>query len=390
MISGPASNMSVSVKKLILFALVLALAGGSVYALRSEKQQTAAKPASPGVAVKSAIAEKRDVPMVARTNGNVVPFNIVEIRPQTQNVVREVHVREGQDVKAGQLLFTLDTRVDNANALRAQAQVEKDRADLTEAESSLKRNEELLARKFVAQAAVDTARARVDALRGTLKADIAAAQGSSATLSYNKIVASMSGRIGLINVHAGSLAQPSGLPMLTIAQVEPIAVAFSLPESQLQHIRASYPNGEAPVKVELAGGTVQGKLYFIDNTADTQTGTIKMKARFDNADRRLWPGTYVNVSLVTRTLKDVVVVPPQAVITGPNDKLVYAIQSDNTVKAHKVKVLSIDEGQAAVEGLAPGTRVVVEGAQNLRPNAKVREAQAPRDSAAASAAATRL
>lgn len=381
--------MSVPVKKLVLFALVLAVAGGSVYALRSEKQQAAAKPANPGVAVKSGIAEKRDVPMVARTNGNVVPFNIVEIRPQTQNVVREVHVREGQDVKAGQLLFTLDTRVDNANALRAQAQVEKDRADLAEAESNLKRNEELLARKFVAQAAVDTARARVDALRGTLKADIAAAQGSSATLSYNKIVASMNGRIGLINVHAGSLAQPTGLPMLTIAQVEPIAVAFSLPESQLQHIRASYPNGEAPVTVELAGGTVQGKLYFIDNSADTQTGTIKMKARFDNADRRLWPGTYVNVSLVTRTLKDVVVVPPQAVITGPNDKLVYAIQPDSTVKAHKVKVLSIDEGLAAVEGLTPGTRVVVEGAQNLRPNVKVREAQPARDNAAA-AAATRL
>jgi RND family efflux transporter MFP subunit len=263
--------------------------------------------------------------------------------------------------------------------------VEKDKADLTEAVANLKRNEELLARKFVAQAAVDTARARVDGLRGTLKADIAAAEGSSATLSYNKIVASISGRIGLINVHAGSLAQPTGLPMLTIAQVEPIAVAFSLPENELQNIRASYAGAEAPVKVSLPGGAVMGKLYFIDNTADTQTGTIKMKARFENADRRLWPGTYVNVSLVTRTLKDVVVVPPQAVVTGPTDKVVYAIQPDNTVKMHKVKVLSIDEGLAAIQGIEPGTRVVVEGAQNLRPNVKVREAQAAPESSAGSA-----
>jgi RND family efflux transporter MFP subunit len=273
------------------------------------------------------------------------------------------------------LLFTLDTRVDNANAERARAQVEKDRADLVEAEANLKRNEELLARKFVAQAVVDTARARVDALRGTLKADIAAAEGSSATLSWNKIVASISGRIGLISVHAGSLAQPGGVPMLTIAQVEPIAVSFSLPESQLQYIRASYPQGDAPVTVDVPGGKVQGKLYFIDNSADMQTGTIKMKARFENADRKLWPGTYVNVSLVTRTLKDAVVVPPQAVVTGPTDKVVYAVQPDNTVKMHKIKVLSIDEGLAAIEGIPPGTRVVVEGAQNLRPNVKVRETQ---------------
>lgn len=129
------------------------------------------------------------------------------------------------------------------------------------------------------------------------------------------------------------------------------------------------------MKVDIPGGPVQGKLYFIDNTADTQTGTIRMKARFENADRRLWPGTYVNVSLVTRTLKDAVVVPPQAIVTGPTDKVVYAIQPDNTVKMHKIKVLSIDEGVAAVSGIAPGTRVVIEGAQNLRPNAKVRETQ---------------
>lgn len=369
--------MPVTVKKISLIVVVLALAGAGVYAMRAEKPQAAAKPASPGVAVKSGVAEKRDIPVVSRTNGNVVPFYIVEVRPQSQNVVREVHVREGQDVKAGQLLFTLDNRVDSANTDRARAQVEKDKADLSEAEANLKRNEELLARKFVAQAAVDSARARVDALRGTLKADLAAAQGSSATLSYNKIVASISGRIGLINVHAGSLAQPTGVPMLTIAQVEPIAVAFSLPENELQYIRASYSGGEAPVTVQTPTGAVQGKLYFIDNTADTQTGTIKMKARFENADRRLWPGTYVNVSLVTRTLKDVVVVPPQAVVTGPTDKVVYAIQPDNTVKMHKVKVLSIDEGLAAIQGVAPGTRVVIEGAQNLRPNVKVREVQPP-------------
>ncbi|MDB5796376.1 MAG: efflux transporter periplasmic adaptor subunit [Paucimonas sp.] len=379
---------------IVLILAVLAAAGGGWwYYANNNSQRAAAEPRVPVQAVKTALAQKRTVAVTLRANGNVTPFNIVEVRPQAQNIVRQVHVREGQDVKAGQLLFTLDQRVDSSNVERARAQVERDRADLAEAEANLKRSQELLARKFLAPAAVDTARARVESLRGALRADVAAAQGSSATLSNNRIVASIAGRIGLITVHAGSLAQPTSAPMLTIAQVEPIAVSFSVPENELQNIRRSYPEGDAPVKVELGDRqVVEGKLYFIDNTADSQTGTIRMKARFENADRKLWPGTYVGVSLVSRRIADAVVLPPQAIVTGPTDRVVYIVQADSTVRMQKVQVLAIDDGEAAVSGVEPGARVVVEGAQNLRPKARVREADAPAGDAGSASAnrATRL
>ncbi|MGV3740861.1 MAG: efflux RND transporter periplasmic adaptor subunit [Burkholderiaceae bacterium] len=327
--------------------------------------------------VKIALAEQKAIPVTLRANGYVVAFNTVEVRPQTQNIVRAVHVREGQDVKAGQLLFTLDQRSDLSNVERSQAQVASDRAELVEAEAAYKRNQELFAKKFVSQAVVDTARARVEALRGTLQANQAAVKSSAVALSNNKITASISGRLGAINVHQGSLAQPGGTPMVIISQIDPIAVSFTVPERELGHIMNSYPGGAAPVIAELANGQeLKGKLFFIDNTADPQSGTIRMKAQFGNADRKLWPGSFVNVRMVARTLPDAVVVPAQAVVTGPDERFVYIVQEDSSVRKQKIEVLSMEDGQAAIAGLEAGARVVMEGAQNLRPNSKVKEFQA--------------
>jgi RND family efflux transporter MFP subunit len=327
--------------------------------------------------VKIGLAEKKSIPIIVRANGYVVPFNTVEVRPQTQNIVRAVHVREGQDVRAGQLLFTLDQRSDISNVERSQAQVASDRAALIEAEAAYRRNQELFAKKFVSQAVVDTARSRVEALRGTMQANQAAVKSSSVALSNNKITASINGRLGAISVHPGSLAQPGGNPMVTISEIDPIAVSFSIPERELIHIMDSYPKGGAPVVAQLGTGQeLKGKLFFIDNSADAQSGTIRMKAQFANADRKLWPGTFINVRMVARTLPDAVAIPSQALVTGPEERFVYIVQPDNSVKKQKVDVLTIEAGQAAVSGLAAGARVVVEGAQNLRPNSKVRESQA--------------
>ncbi|MDQ9169740.1 efflux RND transporter periplasmic adaptor subunit [Oxalobacteraceae bacterium R-40] len=340
--------------------------------------------------VKTGLAEKKSIPITIHANGYVVAFNTVEVRPQTQNIVRGVHVREGQDVRAGQLLFTLDQRTDISNVERSQAQVASDRAELIEAEAAYKRNQELFAKRFVSQAVVDTARARVEALRGNLQANQAAVKSSSVALSNNKITASISGRLGAINVHPGSLAQPGGMPMVIISQIDPIAVSFSVPERELGHIMANYRGGGAPVVAELSGGQeLEGKLFFIDNAADAQSGTIRMKAQFNNTDRRLWPGTFVNVRMVARTLPDAVAIPSQAIVTGPDERFVYVVQPDNTVRKQKVEVLTVEDGQAAVGGLAAGARVVVEGTQNLRPNSKVKEADAapPAESEKKSAAA---
>lgn len=375
--------MAVNKKYFIIGAIGLAALVGAYLLWQGKSDADSKKPRTPVQVIKSGIAEQKAVPVTISANGYVTAINTVDVRPQVQNVVRTVHVQEGQEVRAGQLLFTLDQRGDTANLDKAQAQVTRDRADLAEAEASLKRNQDLLAKNFVSQAVVDTARAKVDSLRGALKADQAAAQSSNVSLSYNQISASIAGRLGAISVHPGSLAQPSGAPMVTIAQLDPISVSFSVPENQLTYIRASYPKGDAPVTVQLQDKQeLKGNLYFIDNAADTQSGTIRMKAQFDNRERKMWPGTYVNLSMVSRTLPDAVVIPAQAIVTGPADKFVYAIQPDETVKAQKIEVINIDEGQAAVSGVKAGTRLVVEGAQNLRPGAKVKEMQTEKKDAA--------
>jgi RND family efflux transporter MFP subunit len=218
-----------------------------------------------------------------------------------------------------------------------------------------------------------------------LQANQALTQASSVAIGNNRITASISGRIGAISVHVGSLAQPSSTtPMVTISQLHPIAVSFSVPERELANIVATYPKGDAPVTAQLPGaGEMQGKLIFIDNAADAQSGTIRMKAQFDNQDRKLWPGSFVNVRLVSRTIPDAVAIPAQAVVTGPVEKFVYLVQPDSTVKQQKVEVVAIEQGLAAVTGLAAGARVVVEGASNLRPGGKVRDAEASPAQAAA-------
>lgn len=326
--------------------------------------------------VRSTIAEQRTVPLTVQANGYVSAFNTVEVRPQVQNIVREVHVKEGQEVRSGQLLFTLDQRSDRSNVDKARAQMARDRADLAEAENALKRNQELFAKNFVSQAVVDTARARVEGLRGTQQFNQAELQASSVALGFNQIRASINGRIGAISVHPGSLAQPGGVPMLTISQIDPITVTFSVPERELGYIVATYPKGDAPVTAKLAGGReIKGQLIFIDNTSNTQSGTIMMKAQFSNQDRSLWPGSFVGVSLVTRSIDNAIVVPAQAIVTGPTDKIVYLVQDDDSVKLQKVEVLAIEQQQAIITGIPAGVRVVTEGTQNLRPGVKVKEVQ---------------
>lgn len=354
---------------------MLLAAGGVYYYYQSRPAPVAAK-AAPAQSIKSSVAQQKDVSIVVRANGYVSALYVVDVRPQTQNIVRQVHVIEGQDVRAGQLLFTLDQRSDTSNVDRARAQVARGRADLVEAESALRRNQELASKNFVSPAVVDTARSKVDSLRSTVEADEATIRSSAIALGNNRILATLDGRIGAINVHAGSLAQPTGLPMLTISQLDPITVSFSLPERELAILLATYPKGDAPVTAQLAGERkVEGQLIFIDSASDPQSGTIKMKARFANAQRLMWPGTFVNVSLISRTLPQAVVIPAQAIVTGPTEKFVYLIKPDNTVAPQKVTVVNIDNGEAAVTGLDAGARVVVEGAQNLRPGARVKEAQ---------------
>lgn len=371
------SDMRLKSRRFFLVAVLIAIGFGVFFGIRQRLDSSVPQPHAPIQIVQTALAQRKSIPITLFANGSVTAINNVDVRPQVQNVVRAVHVREGQEVQSGQLLFTLDARGDDSNVAKAQAQLASQRADLADAEQILQRNQELLAKKFVSQAVVDSARNKVNSLRSMLQANQAALQASSVAAGYNQIRASIGGRIGAISVHVGSLAQPAGAPMLTIYQMDPIAVSFAVPERELAHVRATYPDGAAPVVAQLSDGSEQhGKLMFIDSSADAQSGTILMKSRFANPGRKLWPGTFVNVRMTSRTLENAVAIPAQGVITGPTDKFVYVVGPENTVQAQKIGVIAVVDGQAAVSGLEAGTRIVVEGAQNLRPGAKIREAQA--------------
>jgi RND family efflux transporter MFP subunit len=381
------------------FILVVAAIAWWWFGMAKGRDANAARrPAGPVVVV-TARAETRDVPVRLTANGTVTALQSVDLRSQITSTVREVHIKEGQFVKQGDLLFSLDNRTEEANVKKALAQVEKDRADLATAERNLARNRELFQQKFISQAALDVVENQVNTLHGQLAIDLAAVEAAKAALGYTQIRAPFAGRTGVINVRAGSLVQPGAanasataggapggaLPLVTITQVDPISVAFTLPEKELPELQQALRAGPVMATASAQGGTepFKGRVTFVDNSIDTTTGTIRLKAEFDNPKTLLWPGMYVTVQMSPRTLQQAVVVPAQAVQTGPQSRFVYVVDGERKVSQREVKLAYVDEGSAVVEGLQPGARIVVEGAQNLRPGSVVAEAEtrSPVDSA---------
>lgn len=330
------------------------------------------------VPVVSAAVAQGDVSVRLTANGTVSAQQTVEVRPQLSATVYAVHIKEGQFVRKGDRLFTLDTRTEAANLSKAAAQLKRDRADLANAERNLERQRELFTQKFISQAALDTAQNQVDGLRGQLAVDQAAMENSSVAHSFGEIVAPIAGRTGAIAVYPGSLVQPNGAALVSITQIDPINVSFTLPENELAALQQARAKGKVAVSAvpDTAGQKARkGWLSFVDNAVDTASGTIRVKAEFPNADNQLWPGMFVSVSLAPRMLPGALTVPVQAVQIGPERKFLYEIGADNTVTSVPVTVRLIQDGYAVIDGVAAGTRVVVEGAQNIRPGSVVSDAQ---------------
>ncbi|MDQ6629293.1 MAG: efflux RND transporter periplasmic adaptor subunit, partial [Pseudomonadota bacterium] len=252
----------------------------------------------------------------------------------------------------------------------------KDLASLADAQRQLARSRDLMAQNFISQGAVDTNQTLVDSQQAVIASDRAAIQAAQVGLSYSRITAPAAGRAGAINVFAGSLVQPTGAPLVTITQLDPIAIAFSLPQRNLGAALASMRAGGGQVMALLpeAGGTVRGKLQFVDNTVDAGSGTVRVKAEFANKDDRLWPGAFVPVRLAVQKLVAAAVVPLAAVIQGPRGKLVYVVDTaTGKVAARPVEVVYATGEDAAVKGVSAGERIVLEGRQNLRPGASIIE-----------------
>ena len=342
------------------------------------------------ISVTTVRAQKRDVDVMLETTGTVTALNSVDIRPQVSSVITKVNIREGQFVKAGDALFTLDARNDQVNLAKAQAQLAKDMAALADAQRQLARNRDLLAQNFISQGAVDTSQTLVESQQAVVTADRAAIEAAKVGLGYNRITAPAAGRAGAINVFAGTTVQPGASSLVTITQLDPIAVSFSLPQRNLNDALETMRAGGGKVLALLPEGRreLTGKLQFVDNAVDANSGTVKVKAQFDNAKEALWPGAFVTVRLAVRTLKDATVVPQAAVIQGPRGSIVYTIDAQNKAVARPIELVYASGLDAAITGVQPGEKVVVDGRQNLRTGAAVSERAASSARGASSAAAS--
>lgn len=339
----------------------------------SAPSPAAATPAAP-ITVTTVRAQKRTLPILLKATGTVTPLNSVEVKAQVSSVISKVHFHEGQFVKAGDLLFTLDARTDEANVAKARAQLAKDAAALADAQRQFARAQQLLAQNFISQGALDTSKAQVDSQMAMLAADQAAIDAARVALSYARVTAPNAGRAGAVSVFAGSTVQANQTTLVTITQLDPIAVAFNLPQRNLPDALAALKDGGAPVTATLAdgAGTFSGRLKFVDNAIDLNSGSVKVKAVFDNRDGKLWPGSFVEVSQTVSTLKDTVVVPQAAVIQSARGTIVY-VKVDGKALLKPVQVLYAQGDNAAVSGVNDGDAVVLNGKQNLRPGSPVLE-----------------
>ena len=274
----------------LLILAALAALGSWLWPTSPDNAAKVAK-ADSAVSVTSALVATKAMPIKLKASATVAAVQSVEIRAQISATIRQVHIKEGQTVRKGERLFSLDVRNEDANVAKFEAQVAKSAADLANAERTLTRQRELFAQKFIAQTALDAAQNQVDSLRAQAAADRASLAASRVARSYGEIVAPIAGRTGAISVYPGTLVQPSGAALVSIAQVNPINVNFTIAERELAAVRSAFDRGPVPVSVsrEKAGTpALQGTLSFIDNAVDLASGTIRLKALFSNAEGQLW------------------------------------------------------------------------------------------------------
>jgi len=370
-----AKSFIVRFKWRILLVLIVIYAGSKAY---DYFFPTADKAGGP-ITVSTVVVEKKDVPLIIEATGTIISNNIVDIRPMITNTVAKILVKDGQEVKAGDLLFQLDDRNDKAN-------YEKLKALADDAQAQYLRAKELVAKNFISKAGLDTSSANA-------KSAIAAAKAAEVQLSFDYIRSPIDGRAGIVNVFPGSLVQASNVvstatsstatssvgAMVTITQLNPINVQFVIPEKDIPTILENQLDGEAmSVQVTIGDSgknTYIGKVIVVDNQVDPQIAAVRVKAQIPNDSMSLLPGQFARVSLIANTLKDAINVPSQAVIMSPRGKTVYVVGEGDKVAAKPVKVIYDYQGTSVVEGISAGDRVVVEGKQNLRPGGKIREAK---------------
>ncbi len=308
--------------------------------------------------------------------GRVEAFSTVEVKAQISGQIMQVHFRQGQDVKQGDLLFTIDPRPFEAALGQAQANLLKDRAQYRQAAADEHRYSILLKEMVGSRQQYDQAEATAASLSASMQADEAAVQTARLNLEYCAIRAPIDGRTGDLLVHAGNLVKPDAdTAMVVINQVHPVYVDFAIPEQKLPAVREYMAEHKLAVQVSLPeqqGPLESGELSFVDNTVDAKTGTINLKGQFANADSRLWPGEFVNSTLVLREHPGAILVPSQAVQTGQQGSFVFVVQPDMKAAIRPIVIgESIDNQTVVTSGLNPGETVVTDGQLRLIPGSTV-------------------
>jgi membrane fusion protein, multidrug efflux system len=331
---------------------------------------------SPAVPVMVADAVRQDVPVTLRAIGSVEAYNTVRVRARVGGQLVGVGFKEGQNVRAGDLLFQIDPRPFESALQSALANSARDSAQALSADAQEQRYAGLVQKDYVTKQQYDEVRANAAALRATLQADAAACSNARLNLSFCTIRAPISGRTGSLLVQQGNLIGANDAnPLVVIQQLVPIYVSFAIPEQRLPEVRKYSAAGTLRVEAAINGDTTAvhtGELTFIDNAVDETTGTILLKATFANADESLWPGQFVNVRVELTRLPDAIVVPSAAIQTGQQGSFVYIVQPDQTVALQPVTVAMTTDGETVVEtGVQAGDRVVTDGQLRLTPGAKV-------------------
>ncbi len=328
------------------------------------------------VPVLAAKVVQKNVADTIHAIGRIEPFSTVDIKSQINGQVMQVNFREGQEVKKGDLLFTIDPRPFEAALRQAEANLAKDRALARQTSAEEQRYAFLLQQGVGSQQQYDQANASAASLAATVQADQASVQTAKLNLAYTSIRAPIDGRTGNLLVHAGNLVKPDAdTPMVVINQVRPMYVDFAIPEQRLSEIRDYMATHKLGVEATLPGTQgpgESGELSFVDNTVDPKTGTITLKGLFPNTDGKLWPGQFVNATLILKEQPNAILVPSQAIQTGQQGSYVFVVQDGMKVERRTIVVGASLDGQTVVaSGLKPGETVVTDGQLRLMPDSKV-------------------
>ena len=365
----------------LLAGLAVAIAAGGLVAyLNGGPRGGAKKPAAkgPGVApVSVAAAVQQTVPVRLQAIGNVEAYTSVAIKSRVDGQILEVQFREGQEVRKDEVLFRIDPRPFEAALKQSEAQALRDVASRDQAASQERRYLELLQKNFVSKEAYAQFRTNAQTAEATSRASQAALENAKLNLEYTVIRAPINGYVGRALLQAGNMVKANDTAALVVInQVRPVYVSFAIPEQQLAMVRELMRKSPLTVEVAAPGAEkplAAGRIAFLDNAVDQSTGTIKARAVFDNPDAALWPGQFYTVFVKLFDQENAIVVPTQALQTGPNGQFVYVLKSDMTTEVRAV-VVARTEGDHAVlakGAVAPGDKVVVRGALRLAPGVKV-------------------